>query len=208
MTAFCNQGGEGSYIQNMVDFLRDNKPELFIIWRASDEARRKLAGKLLKACTKAGIPTITLEPTNIWENVPEKGDITDVVTKSGMNTPEIIKRLEEEIHRALGSGSSDDGSSGNDVSKGGNQGLNTSDLVSNTTVEAHIFDSLFESGIGRTRTIEDSFYIDTGAGYWKRIPDKSVLKTIGHKLKRAYCIVKKGEQEVAKFLYFTDAKKK
>lgn len=51
LTAFCNQGGEGSYIQNMVDFLRVNKPELFIIWRDFDEAGRKLADKLLKACT-------------------------------------------------------------------------------------------------------------------------------------------------------------
>lgn len=208
LTAICNQGGEGSYIQEVFDFVNAIKPKLFVIWGDFDEAGRKLTGKLLKAFTKSVIPTIALKQTNIWENMPEKGDIYDLVTKSGMNTPEIIQRIEEEIRRALSSGNGNGGRGEHDGGDSNNQQSNDPDLVANTTVEAYIFDSLFESGRGRTRTIEDSFYIDTGAGYWKRIPDKRVLKTIGHKLKRAYCIVKEGKQESIKFPYFTDAKKK
>jgi putative DNA primase/helicase len=59
------------------------------------------AAKLLKACLKAGIPTVALEPQNLWPDIPPKGDIYDVVTKSAMNTSEFIERLEQEIHRAL-----------------------------------------------------------------------------------------------------------
>jgi putative DNA primase/helicase len=101
LTAFCNQGGEGSYIQNIVDSLSANKPELLVIWPDFDEAGMKSATKLLKVSTKAGIPTIVLEPKNIWTDIPVKGDIYDVVTKSGIDSSEFIRRLEEEIHRAI-----------------------------------------------------------------------------------------------------------
>ena len=101
LTVVTNQGGEGSYIQEMVDFLSANKPKLFAIWRDNDDAGFKSSSKLLKACTKAGIPSVVLEPENIWLDMPDKGDIYDVVTKSGMDRTEIIKRLEVEIHRAI-----------------------------------------------------------------------------------------------------------
>jgi len=101
LTAFCNQGGEGSYIQDVVRFLSVNKPALFVIWPDNDEAGMKTSAKLLKACATANILTIVLKPENIWQDIPVKGDIYDVVAKSGMDTPEFIKQLEEEIRRAL-----------------------------------------------------------------------------------------------------------
>jgi putative DNA primase/helicase len=101
LTAFCNQGGEGSYLQEIVDFLRANKPQLFVIFPDHDDTGRKSGAKLLQACTKANIPTVMIEPENIWLDLPNKGDIYDVVTKSGMGRPEIIERLEAELHRTL-----------------------------------------------------------------------------------------------------------
>lgn len=99
--AFTNQGGEGSFIQQFVDFLYANRPKLFVIFPDNDETGRKSADKLLKACSKAGIPAIIIEPTNIWADIPTKGDITDIVNSSGMDSSEIIERLEIEIKRAL-----------------------------------------------------------------------------------------------------------
>lgn len=101
LTAFCNQGGEGSYVQDVIDFLSTSRPRLFVIWGDNDDVGRKSAAKLLKACAKANIPAITIDPEEVWSACPEKGDIHDVVTKSGMSSEEIIKNLETEIHRAL-----------------------------------------------------------------------------------------------------------
>ncbi|WP_009630211.1 phage/plasmid primase, P4 family [Synechocystis sp. PCC 7509] len=101
LTSFCNQGGEGSYTSQFVDFLSANKPKLFVICPDNDETGRKSADKLLKACIKAGIHAIAIEPTNIWADTPTKGDITDIVNSSGMDSSEIIEQLEIEISRAL-----------------------------------------------------------------------------------------------------------
>jgi len=101
LTSFCNQGGEGSYLQQIVDFLSANKPKLFVICPDNDETGRKSADKLLRLCDKAGIPAIAIELTNIWADIPTKGDIKDIVNSSGMSANEIIEQLEIEIKRAL-----------------------------------------------------------------------------------------------------------
>uniref|UniRef100_UPI0035939D4E hypothetical protein n=1 Tax=Nostoc sp. TaxID=1180 RepID=UPI0035939D4E len=101
LTSFCNQGGEGSYIQQIIDFLSANRPKLFVIFPDNDATGRKFADKLLKACSKAGIPALAIEPTNIWADLPKKGDIKDVFDSSGMDVNEIIEQLEIEIKRAL-----------------------------------------------------------------------------------------------------------
>jgi len=101
LTAICNQGGEGSYQKEVVEFLKANKPQLFVIWPDNDEAGIKSSAKLFKACLRANIPAIQLDPTKIWSGIPPKGDIYNVVTESGMDTPEFIQRLEEEIHQAI-----------------------------------------------------------------------------------------------------------
>jgi phage/plasmid-associated DNA primase len=101
LTNFCNQGGEGSYVQEIVNFLIANKPKLFVICPDNDETGRKSADKLLKACIKAGIPAIAIELTNLWADLPEKGDIYNIVHSSGMNADQIIEQLEIEISRAL-----------------------------------------------------------------------------------------------------------
>ena len=211
LLALTNQGGEGSYQQQVVEFLSTNKPKLFVIWPDNDSTGRTSSARLLKACLEAGIPSIVIEPIAIWPDILEKGDIKNVVKDSGMGVPELIRRLELEIHRAL-----DSDSSGNDTSStgsddnGGDDGNNRQDTdqVVKKTVEQHIFDTLFESGTGKTCTIEDTFYADTGLGHWKRVPDKPVLKAIAHKLKSAYTLVYVEEQPVKDYPFFTHAKAK
>ncbi|MBA2748906.1 MAG: hypothetical protein H0U45_09250, partial [Tatlockia sp.] len=101
LTSFCNQGGEGSYLQEIISFLSANKPKLFVIVPDNDSTGSKTADKLLKLCVKTGIPAIAIELSNIWLDLPEKGDIYNVVNSSGMDSDQIIERLEIEISRAL-----------------------------------------------------------------------------------------------------------
>jgi len=101
LTAFCNQGGKGTAIEAIRNFLETHKPPLLVIWSDSDEKGERTKVKLLKASEDAGVLAIAIDPLQIWTEMPPKGDVTDVLEMSGMEAPEIIRRLEAEIHRAL-----------------------------------------------------------------------------------------------------------
>lgn len=78
LTAITNQGGEGTAIAQVRDWLADleYKPALFVIWPDHDEAGAAAAEKLRAACNFV-VPTLVLDPLDIWADMPEKGDITD-----------------------------------------------------------------------------------------------------------------------------------
>lgn len=85
--------------------------------------------------------------------------------------------------------------------------LEDPDYVGNGTVEGLILDSLFEGGAGQWATIEDTYYRDTGRGYWEQVPDKSVLKAIALKCKSAYDRVARKDGVVKVFRYAKDSNK-
>lgn len=97
----CCQGGEGTGDAQVVNFLKRNTPEIFVVVPDEDEAGHKAAAKLQAACDRAKIPAITINLKNIWAELSPKGDITDIYQKSGMSDTEIVKRLEVEIRRAI-----------------------------------------------------------------------------------------------------------
>ena len=101
LTAFCNQGGEGTAIEQIKDFLKTCKPPLLVVWADHDKQGKETKVKLLKASKAAGIRAVAIDPLQIWLEMPVKGDITNVLGDSGMEPPEIIRRLEAEIYRAL-----------------------------------------------------------------------------------------------------------
>lgn len=101
LVAFCNQGGEGVGIKQIESFLKTHQPILFVIWADHDDQGEKTKIKLLKASEAAGVPAVAIDPLQIWADMPPKGDITNVLEDSGMKVPQIIHRLETEIHRAL-----------------------------------------------------------------------------------------------------------
>ncbi len=78
LTAITNQGGEGTAIAQVRDWLADleYKPSLFVIWPDHDETGAAAAEKLRTACNFV-VPTLVLEPLDIWAEMPTKGDITD-----------------------------------------------------------------------------------------------------------------------------------
>jgi len=101
LTAFCNQGGEGTAIEQIKDFLKTCKPPLLVVWADHDKQGKETKVKLLEASKAAGIRAVAIDPLQIWLEMPVKGDITNVLGDSGMEPPEIIRRLEAEIYRAL-----------------------------------------------------------------------------------------------------------
>ncbi len=97
----CAQGGEGTGDRQVIDFLKRNTPRVFVIAPDEDESGHKAAAKLQEGCNKALLPAVTINLKNVWSSLPPKGDITDILTGSGMSDSEIVKRLELEIRRAI-----------------------------------------------------------------------------------------------------------
>lgn len=101
LSAFTNQGGEGNCRTQTVEFVKGLELDQFVVLQDNDAKGQDSSQKLARACTRAGIPTVVIDLRKIWPDLPPKGDITDVVTSSGMDTPTLIERLEAEIHAAL-----------------------------------------------------------------------------------------------------------
>lgn len=99
--AVCVQGGEGTGNAQLIDFLKQNTPQVFVIQPDEDEAGHKASAKLQKGCDRAKLPTVTINLKRIWSELPPKGDITNILNESGMSESEIVKRLEAEIRRAI-----------------------------------------------------------------------------------------------------------
>jgi putative DNA primase/helicase len=99
--AITNQGGEGASIDQIVNFVGSVNPKLFAILGDNDPTGRTTSQKLLKAALKANLPAININPLGIWDSIPEKGDITNVLEESGMSQEEIIRALEEQIRQQI-----------------------------------------------------------------------------------------------------------
>lgn len=69
-------------------FLRDNDP-----------TGSKKAKDFQEACDRVGIFSVVIDPVAIYSKLPHKGDIVEIL--AAMDTPEFIRRLEEEIPKAI-----------------------------------------------------------------------------------------------------------
>ena len=70
----------------------------------NDDTGKKKTITVLKASLEAQFPVIIVDITALWPGVPKKGDIADWITwgqTNEMYSPDFIRRLEEEIHRAV-----------------------------------------------------------------------------------------------------------
>ena len=72
---------------------------VFIYLKDNDDIGSTKAQKVLDSCTKVGLACIVIDPVAIYPGLPEKGDVVDILKV--MDSAEFIRKLEEEIHRAV-----------------------------------------------------------------------------------------------------------
>ena len=66
-----------------------------------DEAGEKKAELVEQACQSVGLPCLILSPTDVWGEMPPKGDLTDFVeAHPNLSTNELISKLEKAIAKA------------------------------------------------------------------------------------------------------------
>ena len=68
-----------------------------IYYPDNDDAGTKKAEKLAVACAKANLPFIAINPVSLWEECPDKGDISDWIDLGKSN----IEKLNQEISTAV-----------------------------------------------------------------------------------------------------------
>jgi putative DNA primase/helicase len=67
-----------------------------------DSAGAKKAELVSSACGAVNLPCVILSPTDVWNEMPDKGDIVDWVSAHpNISTDELISRLESAINRAI-----------------------------------------------------------------------------------------------------------
>ena len=67
----------------------------------NDETGAKKAELVSLACQKVGLLCLILEPTDVWGDMPDKGDLTDwVEAHPNLSTKQLIARLESAIAKA------------------------------------------------------------------------------------------------------------
>ncbi|WP_044169910.1 DUF5906 domain-containing protein, partial [Kamptonema formosum] len=67
----------------------------------NDNAGRKKLAQVQEGCDAAGVPFLPLDPLAICPDLPEKGDVKEILDSLG-NSDEFLNRLQAEISRAAG----------------------------------------------------------------------------------------------------------
>lgn len=83
--------------------LQENKVAGLIYLRDHDDAGQEKANKIAKICARLKFPYLIIEPSDIWSDMPAKGDIVDWIKacEGSMNQKELIAQLELAIHQAV-----------------------------------------------------------------------------------------------------------
>ena len=82
----------------IVEALRaTGKNVTLIVLRDNDVTGIKKAELIKSVCSRLQFPCIVVDPVSIYPDIPEKGDIKEIL--DNMDADEFIRRLEEEIHR-------------------------------------------------------------------------------------------------------------
>lgn len=91
--------GKESIAETVIRLKAEDPELLLVILPDNDSAGASKAAKVQNACNGAGLKSIIVQPSVLDPKLPESGDVADILKV--METPEFIRRLEEEIHAAV-----------------------------------------------------------------------------------------------------------
>ena len=105
LAAITWQGGSWTHeeIAESVTKLKNNGASGLVVLPDNDQPGTKKGLLILSVCSQLNFPCLVIEPTDLWSDMPPKGDIVDWVQncESSMNQDEFIARIELAIHRAV-----------------------------------------------------------------------------------------------------------
>jgi len=105
LAAITWQGGSWTKeeITKTITKLKNNGASGLVILPDHDQPGAKKGQLILSVCSQLNFPCLTIEPTDLWSDMPDKGDIVDWVKdcEGSMNQDEFISQLELAIHRAV-----------------------------------------------------------------------------------------------------------
>ena len=105
LAAITWQGGSWTKeaIAKTVKKLKNSGASGLVVLPDNDRAGAKKGQLILSVCSQLNFPCLTVEPMDLWSDMPDKGDIVDWVKDSegSMNQDEFISQLELAIHRAV-----------------------------------------------------------------------------------------------------------
>ncbi|MGB5593037.1 MAG: AAA family ATPase, partial [Crocosphaera sp.] len=84
--------------------LKSNGVNGMVFISDNDDTGTKKVKDLLEASGRVKFPVLIIPSSKLWEECPNKGDISDWIQwgkAQGMNEKQFIKKLEEEIHKAV-----------------------------------------------------------------------------------------------------------
>jgi putative DNA primase/helicase len=105
LVAFTFQGGSwsGKDIETAAKTLKKARAGGIAYFPDNDDAGFKKAEKLHEICARTGVPFLRINPTDLWADIPDHGDVVDWV-KSGMeqgwDKEEFIRQLEQQFNTA------------------------------------------------------------------------------------------------------------
>jgi putative DNA primase/helicase len=101
-------------LADFASFQTPNSIPVVVQMRDNDAEGIKKAETVRSGCAKRGIPYVLINPVDIYPEIPDKGDIKEIL--EAMPIPEFIRRLEEQIHAVADSAHSDSAPvSGSDI---------------------------------------------------------------------------------------------
>jgi len=105
LACFTFQGGSWSDkdIETAVKTFKKAKKGGIAYLPDNDDAGFKKAEKLQEVCSKIGVPFLRINPTDLWADIPDHGDVVDWVKwgmEQGWDKEEFIRQLEQQFNAA------------------------------------------------------------------------------------------------------------
>ena len=156
-----------------------------IFFPDNDATGEKKAKEVEKWCEQLDLSYYKLSPTDVWSEMPEKGDIVDWTNHENykdMIPDNLITELEQAIHQAI------DSKNRNKAKAHKKRELQEEDYCVNS--ETTIDLKLCESSFGDDWIVinEIFYYYHESKGYWQKLENAKVKRFIAHELKKYFAI--------------------